>query len=111
MDADRAQELLTAERDRIELALRRLTHADDGEPADEYDPANLASDLYQEALDEDRGDDLREQLRALERAEQRLAAGTYGLSTQSGEPIPDGRLEAVPTAERTIAEESARRER
>ena len=111
MDASRAHELLTAERDRIELALRRLAHQDDAEPADEYDPANLATDLYQDELDQGRGDDLREQLRAVERAEQRLAAGSYGLSTESGEPIPDGRLEAVPTAERTIAEESARRER
>ena len=109
MDADRAQELLTAERDRIELALRRLAHQDDAEPADEYDPANLASDLYQDELDQGRGDNLRQQLTALERAEQRLAAGTYGLSTESGEPIPDGRLEFIPTAERTTDEENARR--
>jgi DnaK suppressor protein len=47
---------------------------------------------------------------AVERAEERLAAGTYGLSIESGEPIPDERLEAVPTAERT-AEEQARFER
>jgi DnaK suppressor protein len=42
---------------------------------------------------------------ALERAEARLAAGTYGLSIESGDPIPDGRLEAVPLAERTVEEE------
>jgi DnaK suppressor protein len=41
----------------------------------------------------------------LERAEQRLAAGTYGLSIESGQPIPDERLEALPTAERTVEEE------
>jgi hypothetical protein len=28
----------------------RLGHQDDGDPADEYDPANLASELYQEVL-------------------------------------------------------------
>ena len=39
------------------------------------------------------------------RAEARLAAGTYGLSVESGEPIPDERLEAIPTAERTAEEE------
>src|ERR687896_184085 len=52
MDADRARELLAAERARIERALPRLRHQDDSEPADEFDPANLASDLYQDELDE-----------------------------------------------------------
>lgn len=41
----------------------------------------------------------------MERAEARLAEGTYGLSVESGEPIPDGRLEARPTAERTVEEQ------
>ena len=54
------------------------------EPADEFDPANLASDLYQDELDEGLADDLRRQLDAVERAEARLAAGTYGLSVESG---------------------------
>jgi DnaK suppressor protein len=108
MDADRARELLAAERERIERALARRRHEDDGEPADDYDPANLASDLYQDELDEGLEEDLREQLAAVERAEQRLAAGTYGLSIESGQPIPDGRLEAIPTAELTADEERAR---
>ena len=108
MDADQARELLAAERKRIERELAGVKHEDDGEPADEFDPANLASDLYQSELDEGRADDLREQLAALERAEARLAAGTYGLSIQSGQPIPDERLEAVPTAELTTDEERAR---
>jgi DnaK suppressor protein len=109
MDAERARELLKAERERIERALRRLAPVNDGEEADEFDPANLAADLYQDELDESREQDLREQLAAVERAEGRLAAGTYGLSIESGEPIPDERLEIIPTAERTAAEERARR--
>ena len=108
MDADRARELLAAERRRIERALKRLAPADDGEPADEFDPANQASDLYQEEFDQSLSDDLQEQLAAVERAEERLAAGTFGLSIESGEPIPDGRLEALPTAELTAEEERAR---
>ena len=111
MDADRASELLQAERQRIERALSRLRAEDDGEPADEYDPANLAADLYQDEYDEGRGEDLRNQLAAVERAEERLAAGTYGLSVESGTPIPDERLEAVPTAELTADEERARNAR
>jgi DnaK suppressor protein len=106
MDPERARELLAAERTRIERALARLGHEDTGEPADEEDPANQASDLYEDELDEGLADDLREELAAVERAEARLANGTYGLSIVSGKPIPDERLEARPTAERTVDEEA-----
>ncbi len=106
MDTEQARELLAAERSRIERSLKRLAHQDDGEEADDEDPANLASDTYEDELDEGLSDDLREQLEAVERAEARLAAGTYGRSVESGEPIPDERLELLPTAERTADEEA-----
>ena len=106
MDPDRARELLAAERARIERALVHLEHQDTGEPADEFDPANLASELYQDEFDEGLADELREELAAVDRAKARLVAGTYGLSIESGKPIPDERLEAVPTAERTVEEEA-----
>jgi DnaK suppressor protein len=111
MDPDRARELLQAERERIERALARVVPEDDAEPADEYDPANLASDLYQDELDETFAEDLHGQLAAVERAEARLASGTYGLSVESGQPISDARLEARPTAELTADEERARTDR
>jgi DnaK suppressor protein len=107
MDPDRARELLQAERTRIERALAQAAHEDDGEEVDDQDPGNLASDLYQDELDEGLRDDLVVQLAAVERAEARLMEGTYGLSVQSGEPIPDERLEVVPTAELTVDEERA----
>lgn len=108
MDVERARELLAAERRELEHALGHRAHEDDGEDAGFQEPANLAAELYIDELDEGLADDLRERLDALERAEQRLAAGTYGLSIESGEPIPDERLEAFPTAERTVEEERAR---
>jgi len=108
MNPQRARELLERERERIERVLGKLAHEDTGEPADEKDPGNLASDLYQDERDEGLSDDLREELAAVTRAEARLAAGTYGLSVESGKPIPDERLEALPTAERTTEEEEAR---
>ena len=108
MDPDRARQLLQAERTRIERGLAGVRREDDAEEADDLDPGNLASDLYQDEYDEGREDDLREQLAAVERAEARLAAGTYGLSVESGEPIPDARLEAIPTAELTADEENRR---
>src|SRR3954454_13259748 len=106
MDPEQARERLAGERARIQRALARLGHADTGEPADEEDPANQASDLYQDELDEGLADDLREELAAVGRAEARLSAGTYGISVESGMAIPDERLEAIPTAERTAEEEA-----
>src|SRR5438445_8447664 len=110
MDDERARELLARERARIEDAT--ATHSDGPlESDDRIEPGDEDTEgLYQDELDEGRQGDLREELAALERAEARLAEGTYGLSVESGEPIPDGRLEAQPTAERT-AEEQQRWER
>jgi len=101
VDPDRARQLLQRERERIEAAIADLfpQAADEQEePGDEGD-----EDLYQKEH-EGRAADLREQLAGLQRAEARLAEGTYGLSIESGEPIPDARLEALPTAERNIGE-------
>ena len=69
MDPDRARELLAAERVRIERSLAHLEQQDSGEPADDLDPANLASELYQDEFDEGRADELREELDAVDRAE------------------------------------------
>ena len=106
MDPERARELLAAERARIERALTRLGHEDTGELSDEPEPADGGSDLYQDELNEGLAAGLRRELEAVERAEARLADGTYGLSIESGKPIPDERLEARPTAERTAEEEA-----
>lgn len=108
MDPDRAKALLAAERARIERGLSGYKREDDAEEFDDEDPTNLGTDLYIDELEEGLSDDLRGQLAALERAEARLAAGTYGLSVESGKPIPDERLEILPTAERTAEEEAAR---
>ena len=108
MDDGRARELLVAERTRLERAISRHMHEEDGEDSDPFfDVGNLAAKLYQDELEESLEEDLRVQLAALERAEQRLAVGTYGLSIESGKPIPDERLEVLPTAELTTEEERA----
>jgi DnaK suppressor protein len=109
MDPDRARDLLAAERRRLESAIAALRHQDDGEQSDPFfDAANDASELYIDELDEGLTEDFESQLAAVARAERRLADGTYGLSIESGQPIPDARLEARPTAELTIEEERAR---
>ena len=110
MELERARDLLRRERARIEQALARVSGPGREELAGQDEMADSASQLYEEEFDEGQADDLRAELAAIERAEARLLDGTYGRSIESGEEIPDERLEAVPTAERT-AEEQARFER
>jgi DnaK suppressor protein len=106
MDPERARELLARERARIEEALAALRREGPLESFD-WEPGDEGSeDLYQDEFDEGRAEDLRAELAAVDRAEARLGAGTYGLSIESGKPIPDERLEAVPTAERTVEEQA-----
>ncbi len=106
MDSERARELLARERSRIEQAMAALEQDGPLEASDRVEPGDVDSeDLYQDELDEGRIDSLRQEMAALVRAEARLKDGTYGLSVESGEPIPDGRLEALPLAERTVEEE------
>jgi len=105
MEPERARELLARERERIEQALGLHTHpAEEGDAAIEPGEED-SEDLYQDELDEGRRNDLKAELAAVDRAEARLAAGTFGVSIQSGDPIPDARLEARPTAELTVEEQ------
>jgi DnaK suppressor protein len=106
MDPDRARQLLARERTRIEQAIAAIDRDGPLEASDRREPGDEDSEeLYQDELNEGRREDLQRELEALERAEARLAAGTYGLSVDSGEPIPDARLEALPMAERTVEED------
>lgn len=112
IDEDRARELLARERQRVEGSLENLERARQGE-VDEIetatDPADDAELIEEAQVDDALVVQLRGELDAIERAEARLRDGTYGLSVESGEPIPAARLEAIPWAERT-AEEQARLE-
>ena len=45
-----------------------------------------------------------ERLRDIDRALQKIEEGTYGLSDESGEPIPKARLEARPESVLTVQE-------
>jgi DnaK suppressor protein len=111
MDSDRARELLRRERERIEKALAGEAHAPDTDLATrDQHLGDQGTELQDDELSAGLRDQLADELAAVERAEERLANGTYGVSIESGEPIPDDRLEAHPTAERTT-EEQARLER
>ena len=106
MEPDRARELLARERRRIEEAITRLEPEPDQELTHlDQHPADEGTEVFEAERDEGLSDSLREELAAIERAEQRLEEGTYGVSVESGEPIPDERLELVPWAERSAAEQ------
>ena len=105
MDRAHARALLAGERARLERLLAAGSGAADGaEVGDEVDDADrrdaTQTDTAVRRL-------LRARWAALERAEARLAAGSYGRSVRSGRPIPDERLEADPLAELTVEEAAA----
>ena len=107
MDAKRAQELLSRERQRIEQELASLrSDRGDGELSNiDQHTADSGTELFEVERDRSMIERLENELSAIERAERRLEEGTYGVSVESGDPIPDGRLEAVPWAERTALEQ------
>jgi DnaK suppressor protein len=109
MDDDRARTLLQEERQRVEQLVaeaREDAGSDRAEALETGDIADPAERLTAEEVDDAVVEGLQARLEAISRAEERLAAGTYGRSVRSGEPIPDERLEADPAAELT-AEEAA----
>ena len=111
MEEDRARALLREERQRLERLLASVDADHDRvAPADEVaeDLVDGADRRTEVETDEAVARQLHHRLLALQRAEDRLAAGTYGRSVLSGRPIPDQRLEAFPLAELTVDEEAAR---
>ncbi len=111
MDESRARTLLQAERIEVEAMLTEITKAGSEDRENEQatgDSVDTAQPLESEGVDDAVEASLRTRLEAIERAEQRVADGTYGVSVRSGKPIPDARLEASPTAELTIEEASER---
>jgi RNA polymerase-binding transcription factor len=107
MDEARARELLELRRQRIEAELAAMEGREDEGELSHLDqhPADDAQFLHDDEVEEGLAERLREQLVAIERAGRRLDEGTYGISIESGEPIPDERLEAIPWAERTAGEQ------
>jgi DnaK suppressor protein len=107
----RARELLERERERVERELADHERVRDGELSEqEADPAEAGERIEGGEVARAVERRLRAELEAIERAEKRLDEGTYGVSVESGEPIPSPRLEAIPWAERT-EEEQKRYER
>ena len=105
-----ARRLVAEERARIEAALADLdgaaraeTELQSQQPGDASESGTGAAAAVAMTV----GDGLRGRLREADRAVQRIDAGTYGRSVESGAPIPRARLAADPLAERTVEEQAA----
>jgi DnaK suppressor protein len=109
MDPARARELIDKERERVLRELYDLRS--DGSGGDELSQidqhtADAGTELFEEERKVSLIERLERELETIDRAEKRLDDGTYGRSVESGEAIPDARLEAVPHAERTVDEQA-----
>jgi RNA polymerase-binding transcription factor DksA len=85
------------------LADRDLAADADERSDGHHHPAEAATDAEQRERQLRDTLRLREQLVRLGRARHALAAGTYGICVDCGKAIPDGRLLALPDAERCVA--------
>jgi len=107
MDDLRAKALLEEERAKVQRLLDGSSAAgrSDREAIEQDAGSSDAGELLSsQGTDDALTSELRDRLAALDRAEERLAAGTFGRSIRSGRPIPDERLEADPAAELTVEE-------
>ena len=107
MDTAKARELLASDRLRTQQLLGELTARGQDDRAAANQPGDMfdsAEPLIDEGLDDSVVAELRSHLAAIDRAERRVEAGTYGYSVRSGAAISDDRLAADPSAELTIEE-------
>jgi DnaK suppressor protein len=107
MDEQKARGLLEVDRRETQRRLDELLgegQADRFAADEPGDMSDSAQPLTQQGTDDAVIDELRRHLEAIDRAERRLEAGTYGNSVRSGLPIPDERLEDDPSAELTVEE-------
>ncbi len=95
-------------RDGLEEDQRSLAEAE--EDFTEHDSGDMSQSVFTREVDATVEEQVERRLQHVERALQKIEEGTYGLSDESGDPIPKGRLEAVPEAIRTVEEQQRSRE-
>ena len=106
LTALRAQLLGSEEKERAEQDGLREERDREAQEPEEGAQEVAQSDVYRslKSIDDRR-------LRMVERALHKIEEGTYGVSDESGDPIPRARLEAVPEAVLTVEEEEAAEKR
>ena len=103
----RQKERLLELREELQETLRGMEEdqASRGEAegdASEHDPGDMSHQMFTREMDATVGLQTRRRLEDVERALQKIEEGSYGVCDDTGEPIPKGRLEAMPEAIRTV---------
>ena len=110
------QQFVERQREKLVGLREELVRIRDGMAAEEadlgeaegdttLDSGDMSQDMFTREMDASIGEQAERRLGEVDRALQKVEDGTYGLSDDSGEPIPRGRLEAVPEALRTVEEQ------
>jgi DnaK suppressor protein len=110
------QQFVEHQRERLVGLREELVRIREGMAADEEDlgeaegdstpdSGDMSQDMFTREMDASIGEQAERRLGEIDRALQKVEEGTYGLSDDSGKPIPTGRLEAVPEAIRTVEEQ------
>jgi DnaK suppressor protein len=86
------------------------SQAEDEEDYTEHDSGDMSQSLFDREIDATIEQTIEKRLQYVDRALQKVEEGTYGICDDTGEPIPRGRLEAMPEAIYTV-EAQQRRER
>ena len=107
----RQKERLQEIRDEL-LRIQRGMQDDEKNRSEEQGDTTLDSGdqsqrMFDREMDATIGEQAGQRLRDVERALEKVEEGTYGLSDESGDPIPKGRLEAMPEAVRTVDEQQS----
>lgn len=120
--SDLDQEFIAQQRQRLQDLKAELERVRDGLEEDQrfraeeeedftqHDSGDMSQSLFTREVDATVEQQVERRLENVERALQKIEEGTYGLSDESGEQIPKGRLEAVPEATRTVEEQERYRE-
>ena len=103
------KERLEQVRDEL-IRIQRGMRDDEQERSEEQGDTTLDSGdqsqrMFDREMDATIGGQSGRRLEDVERALKKIEEGTYGLSDESGDPIPKGRLEAAPEAIRTVEEQ------
>jgi DnaK suppressor protein len=116
------KEFVEKQRERLEELRAELTRMVEGLEEDQQDRAesegdmtendsgDMSQSLFTREMDATIEQTLEKRLESVDRALQKIEEGTYGICDDTGEPIPRGRLEAIPEAIYTV-EAQQRRER
>jgi DnaK suppressor protein len=116
------KEFVEKQRERLEELRAELTRMVEGLEEDQQDRAesegdmtendsgDMSQSLFTREMDATVEQTMEKRLESVDRALQKIEEGTYGICDDTGEPIPRGRLEAMPEAIYTV-EAQQRRER